>query len=159
MYRHTSPCATTCKKMHVRQSPPHPHIMQAMPTLPYFPARAVRPEIFDSVRLRPGQDPQDGKRVLVPCLYVLLLEGGWMYIGISSDVVSRLSQHWAGAGSTLTRRHMPVLCHQIVYNCNKHDEDMCVRFFCQHGPGPALVRGGRWCDPSVKPPFPRIVPP
>ena len=158
MHRHTSPCANTCKKVHVRQSP-HPIYMQVMPTLPYFPARPVRPAIFDSVRMQPGQDPQDGKRVLVPCLYVLLLEGGWIYIGISSDVVSRLSQHWAGAGSTLTRRHPPVLCHQIIYNATKHLEDVCVRFFCQHGPGPALVRGGRWCDPSVKPPFPRIVPP
>ena len=122
--------------------------------LPHFPARMVRKELFNPVRCHPGSDPQSLPRLILPCVYVLRCPsctGDWMYVGISSDPISRIGQHFAGAGSTLTRRYKPVCCEQIIYNASKDVENDVVLFLARHfGGGGSVekfgpkVRGGRW---------------
>ena len=87
--------------------------------LPRIVARKVDPHIFEVGRCSKGMDPQNLPRVIVPCVYILRsysTTGPWFYVGVSSDVVSRIGQHFAGAGSTLTRRYRPVAVEAIVYN-------------------------------------------
>ena len=130
--------------------------------LPRIVARKVDPHIFEVGRCSKGMDPQNLPRVIVPCVYILRsysTTGPWFYVGVSSDVVSRISQHFAGAGSTLTRRYRPVAVEAIVYNAGKQDEDEIVLQIARHfGSGGsetqfgAKVRGGRWaCVGDVVP--------
>ena len=41
-------------------------------------------------------------------VYVLRLDGGYYYVGISRDVDKRFQRHLSGKGSVFTRRHKPV---------------------------------------------------
>ena len=140
---------------------PEPECKQTF-ELPRIVARTVDPRTFDVGRCSTGTDPQSLPRVVVPCVYVLRCQsptGPFFYVGVSSDVVSRIGQHFAGAGSTLTRRYPPVAVEAIVYNAGKHDENEIVLQIARHfGSGGSeskfgpKVRGGRWaCVGDVVP--------
>ena len=47
--------------------------------------------------------------------YVLELAGGRVYIGWSRNLSNRLSEHWAGSGSIMTRTYPPVRVLQVVF--------------------------------------------
>ena len=140
----------SCPEPEQPQPAPEPEPHQ----LPLYPARMVDRKLFIPVFKHPGQDPQSLPRLVLPCCYVLRLPsptGPWFYIGVSSDVVSRIGQHFAGCGSILTRKYPPVCVEHIFYNCDKQIESEIVLFYARHfGSGGSVekfgpkVRGGRW---------------
>ena len=113
----------------------------------------VDQSLFNNFRWRPGLDAQSIPVLVLGCVYVLELEGGWLYVGYTQNIHTRLSTHFQGAGSRLTKRYRPVRCLQILWPARKEDETRCVEQLCRtHGAG--RVRGGPWCREEERPPFP-----
>ena len=123
--------------------------------LPQYPARMVSEDLFAPVRCRRGVDPQSLPRLVLPCVYVLRCTtstGPLFYVGVSSDVVSRIGQHFAGCGASLTRKFRPTHVEQIIYHGDKDIETDVVLFFARHLGGGGnfehfgpKIRGGRFC--------------
>jgi predicted GIY-YIG superfamily endonuclease len=83
--------------------------------------------------------------------YVLELEGGNYYVGISGNLERRLRQHAEGTGAEWTRRHRPVrLALQHPYDVSNDAEAerledlMTLQVMAQHGL--RKVRGGHFCN-------------
>ena len=93
------------------------------------------------------------------CVYVLALQHGKYYVGITDDLPARMLEHGTGLGSAWTRlvcwrwsilrpsltlsQHPPVRIFERRETTNRHDEqsvtlDMMQRF------GVDNVRGGSW---------------
>ena len=128
-----------------------------MAPIPYFPAQPVPRYIFGSTRPQRA-DPQSVCKVVCPSIYVLLCQDGWIYVGVSTDVIARIGSHFAGFGASVTKKHPPVCVHQIIYcpERAKAIENEVTEFLCR-ACGPERVRGGSYCDPGVPPPFRRRV--
>lgn len=88
--------------------------------------------------------------------YVLELEGGNFYVGITGDIEGRVRQHRDGVGALWTKVHKPVRVlfthgHEIADEeaALRLEDLMTVEMMVQHGM--AKVRGGHYCavDPDL----------
>ena len=67
-------------------------------------------------------------------VYVLELEGGRIYVGWSRNVSNRLSEHWAGVGSQMTRMYPPIRVLQLVFPADHDIENDLTRQYARtHG--------------------------
>lgn len=84
-------------------------------------------------------------------LYVLLCEGDYIYVGVSTFVDHRIWKHNKGKGAVFTRNHKPVgLLKRVMLNTKRYDVaevyennqtvDIAKVF------GHSNVRGGRYMD-------------
>ena len=88
--------------------------------------------------------------------YVLQLEHGCWYVGITKNLNKRLYQHWHGEGAYFTRKHRPLeLAETYIvpadYSTWEHTKtlELMVRY------GFYKVRGATWVSPKAmdKPPI------
>lgn len=79
-----------------------------------------------------------------PKTYVLLLEDGFIYVGYTKHLTTRLKQHRSGAGAVWTKLHKPVSV------LSEHDgdieKDKTLEMFEKYGR--EKVRGYVWVDPT-----------
>ena len=83
-----------------------------------------------------------------PQVYVLLLEGGNIYVGNSLSLSNRLSQHWQGQGARWTKLHKPVSVLEVHMVSDGEDASdlenkRTLELMQEHGAD--KVRGGRYC--------------
>jgi predicted GIY-YIG superfamily endonuclease len=80
-------------------------------------------------------------------LYVLRLEGGFFYVGTTSDLSGRFAAHWGGTGTAWTALHRPNA--STVKRCTSAvEEDATVKqLMLKHGI--ARVRGGSYSAPRL----------
>lgn len=86
------------------------------------------------------------KAILVyPIVYVLKLEDECWYIGISTDLNRRLSQHWANDGAKWTKLHKPISVERIIFPADGDsvENDTTREYMALYGKD--KVRGGSWC--------------
>ena len=79
--------------------------------------------------------------------YVLELAGGRVYIGWSRNLSNRLSEHWAGSGSIMTRTYPPVRVLQVVFPADYTVENNLTKHYAkcrgwEKADGTPNVRGG-----------------
>jgi len=86
-------------------------------------------------------------------LYVLALEGGHFYVGLTADVEQRRRQHFEGAGAEWTRLHRPTAVLRSIATGTQNErealaieDEVTVTLMAQHGID--RVRGGRFCHAS-----------
>ena len=96
----------------------------------------------------------DSGLMVMPLVYVLELEGGRYYCGISgANLHARLATHFCGKGSRWTKLHKPVRIHSVQWGGTGVERqvtiDLCREF------GPSKVRGSDWCNLLKPPPFPK----
>lgn len=82
-------------------------------------------------------------------LYVLALSEGCFYVGLTSDIVHRLSQHRAGEGAEWTKLHPPVrVLHTICTGtrdaraAEQMEDEVTITFMLRYGVD--KVRGGHF---------------
>jgi len=86
---------------------------------------------------------------LYPATYVLELEEGKFYVGNSSNLSTRLSQHFCGCGgSHWTSKYKPIRVLQIVFPSCKHNELLYTLAYMDKY-HTANVRGSYWCKEKV----------
>ena len=56
-------------------------------------------------------------------IYVLKLKGSKYYVGKTSNIEKRLSQHSRGAGSSWTRKYPVERLLRVFHDCDSYDED------------------------------------
>ena len=79
--------------------------------------------------------------------YVLELAGGRVYVGWSRNLSNRLSEHWAGSGSIMTRTYPPVRVLQVVFPADYTVENNLTKHYAkcrgwEKADGTPNVRGG-----------------
>lgn len=83
--------------------------------------------------------------VVFPCVYVLKLEDGCYYVGITMDLNKRLSQHWIGEGAKWTKLHKPVSVERIIFPAEGDTIENDTTKAIMELYGKENVRGGSWC--------------
>lgn len=83
-------------------------------------------------------------------LYVLALVDGCFYVGLTSDVDNRMSQHLAGEGAEWTKQHIPrQVLHTICTGtkdgraAEQMEDEVTITLMSRHGID--KVRGGHFC--------------
>ena len=92
---------------------------------------------------------------LIPCVlltYVLELQDGKYYVGITSSLNTRLGAHWSGQGSKWTRLHKPVKIMNVILG----DKERETTLLMMKGYGWQNVRGSSWCRVDLKSPPPAL---
>jgi len=86
------------------------------------------------------------KAILVfAIVYVLKLEDGCYYIGLSHDVNRRLSQHYGGTGALWTRLHKPIEIEKIYFlNHGETDLENKITREYMNLYGEDKVKGGKY---------------
>ena len=77
--------------------------------------------------------------------YVLKLEDGCWYCGITSNLNKRLYQHWNGEGAYFTRKHRPLELTEtyiVPANYNTWEHTKTLELMCRYGF--YKVRGATW---------------
>jgi predicted GIY-YIG superfamily endonuclease len=78
-------------------------------------------------------------------VYVLELEHGCYYVGITFNFNHRMSQHFGGYGSKWTTLHKPVRLEEVILCGTKEIENATtLKYMKRHGAD--KVRGGNWCS-------------
>jgi cellular nucleic acid-binding protein len=78
-------------------------------------------------------------------IYILRLQGGFYYIGRSSNVMERYAEHVEGRGSSWTALHKPISILRTIPNCSNFDEDKYVKeYMAKYGID--MVRGGAYSN-------------
>lgn len=83
-------------------------------------------------------------------LYVLRLEHGYHYIGITTNLKHRLSQHESSKGALVTKQHKPIKLlgvYSVGYmsyeEAEKYEDAFTLAMVIDHG---KKWRGGRYCN-------------
>lgn len=85
----------------------------------------------------------------VRTVYALLLEGDNYYIGITTDYLTRMSNHRKGEGSKWTALHKFIDVIEIIPGALISDEKrLTIKYM--HKYGWQKVRGGPWCNLEYK---------
>jgi predicted GIY-YIG superfamily endonuclease len=85
--------------------------------------------------------------LIKPLCYVLSLEGGNIYVGVTYNFNQRIAQHMAGTGAKWTRLHKPLEVIEIILDVTPATEnEVTLRYIEEYGP--ARVRGGSWSSPD-----------
>ncbi len=92
----------------------------------------------------------DSETLLIhPATYILALENGKYYVGNTTNLTQRLSQHFHGfGGSCWTSRHKPISVHQVIYPSCAHNELLYFLAYAEHY-GINSVRGSYWTKEKV----------
>lgn len=81
-------------------------------------------------------------------IYVLRLQGGYYYVGRTSDLAARYEEHLTGAGSTWTSLHRPQTIERTLPETSPFDEDKITKeLMARHGID--RVRGGSYCQETL----------
>ena len=83
-----------------------------------------------------------------PLTYVLELENGKWYVGISMCTNVRLSNHFDGKGSKWTVTHKPVRIEKVVLG--DREKELTLQYMILKGW--QNVRGSHWCKVELKAP-------
>mgnify|MGYP002623480377 CR=1 FL=1 len=75
-------------------------------------------------------------------IYILELEGGYYYVGRTSNLERRLRDHSSGYGSAWTRKYKPVRVLRTIPGDKFDEEPWTLRMMEKYGLD--RVRGGRW---------------
>lgn len=92
--------------------------------------------------------------LVLPMVYVLLLEDGFYYVGTTMNINMRYAQHSSGAGSKWTRLHKPTSIVEVCLGGDAVEREKTLSYMRTFGY--ANVRGSSWCkielrtDPSAK---------
>jgi predicted GIY-YIG superfamily endonuclease len=81
-------------------------------------------------------------------VYVLELEGGHYYIGISTNLNLRLYQHFNGGGSIFTRTYKPIRVVEVVIGDYDTENSKTEEYINIYGKG--KVSGGKYVNPKCK---------
>lgn len=94
----------------------------------------------------------DIKEVIVkPIVYVLGLEQGKYYVGISLSLNMRFGQHFNGDGSVWTKTYKPVKIIEIIYPATSLiEKQKTLEYMRKYGW--ENVRGYAWCKLEMKNP-------
>lgn len=76
-------------------------------------------------------------------IYILLLEGGRYYIGMTNNFTRRFKEHSEGKGSEWTRKYPPLSIVKTISSSNPFDEDKYVKEY-MYRYGIHNVRGGSY---------------
>ena len=83
-----------------------------------------------------------GPLLVYPLIYVLECEDNCWYVGITSNLNYRWSQHLAGTGAKWTRLHKPIRIAEVyVENCSTERENAITKQYSEKY-GAENVRGG-----------------
>ena len=83
-------------------------------------------------------------------VYVLQLQNGKYYVGKTTNIEFRLSDHSDGAGSGWTSKYKPLRIVEIKHNCDHFDEDKYTKMYmAMHGI--ENVRGGSYSQLVLPP--------
>ncbi len=100
------------------------------------------------------------KRLFTVQLYVLSLEDGCWYVGMSYNPDKRFVSHKKGKGAAWTRLHKPLSIHETrptdFYDQDsaaKLEDDLTLEYALKYGS--QFVRGGGWCQ--MKPHWPDVI--
>lgn len=85
--------------------------------------------------------------LIKPLCYVLSLEGGNVYVGVTYNFNQRIAQHMAGTGAKWTRLHKPIEVIEIILDVTPATENETTLKYIEEY-GPARVRGGSWSSPD-----------
>lgn len=78
-------------------------------------------------------------------LYVLELEGGNIYVGITHHLNVRLAQHYQGCGAKWTKLFKPIKLLEVQMGATRALEDeVTKKYMIQYGH--SKVRGGSWTN-------------
>ena len=83
-------------------------------------------------------------------LYVLELEHGKFYVGVTQNLNIRYYQHYSGFGAKWTRLHKPVRILQVMPGGEAKEREVTLKLMREHGW--ENVRGGPWCKVDMKRP-------
>jgi len=92
--------------------------------------------------------------IVYPLVYVLELNDGCYYVGITSNLNYRYSQHLSGQGAVWTRLHAPISILEVCMGDAETEDRKTIELMKKHGF--KNVRGGRYCraelnnDPTLK---------
>ena len=78
-------------------------------------------------------------------VYILNLECGKYYVGKTTNLQSRVQQHFDGVGSEWTKKYKPLNIDRVINNCTDFDEDKWTLEYMKKY-GIDNVRGGIWCQ-------------
>jgi hypothetical protein len=134
----TNNTVTKTKKATI-QPPPKPKTSQPPRVLPRIEKRVSRVKA----------SPLASKHASI---YVLELEGGFIYVGKSKNVEHRISQHMNKRGAVFTRMHHPtgkILRREgsLEGDGDGPERDETLRQMYKHGP--RKVRGWKYCNRSI----------
>jgi predicted GIY-YIG superfamily endonuclease len=76
-------------------------------------------------------------------VYILKLDNNKYYVGRTSDINTRISEHFDGKGSEWCKINKPVDIIEILQNCNNFEEDKHVKIYMMKY-GIDNVRGGSY---------------
>ena len=92
-------------------------------------------------------------------LYVLELEDGFYYVGLTRNVDKRFNRHLAGKGANWTKIHKPLsILHREITEthvesiASKLEDALTLKIASQYGHD--VVRGGQWCYVNNPVPIP-----
>jgi hypothetical protein len=90
--------------------------------------------------------------VIYPQLYVLELEEGKYYVGVTYEFGRRLNQHMAGDGALWTARYKVrrVERVELIIDQDPHEVEKDVTLQLMRIHGYQNVRGGPWCQVEMK---------
>jgi hypothetical protein len=81
-------------------------------------------------------------------IYILRLDGGYYYVGRTSDLAARYEEHLTGEGSVWTTLHRPVSIERTLPETSPFDEDKTTKeLMAQYGID--RVRGGSYCQENL----------
>ena len=88
------------------------------------------------------------KPILVfPIVYVLKLNDGCYYVGLTHDLNRRLSQHFGGTGALWTRLHKPISLEKVYFlNYGEQDLENKITREYMNLYGEDKVKGGKYND-------------
>jgi len=89
-------------------------------------------------------------QTLFVLVYVLELEGGNYYVGITQNLNIRYYQHCSGFGSKWTRLHKPVRIVSAEPGGEAKEREVTLEMMKEHGWD--KVRGGPWCKIDMRQP-------
>jgi len=87
---------------------------------------------------------------IYPAVYVLELEGGNYYIGMTHNLNQRLAQHFSGSGAKWTKLHKPISVLRVIYPATKEDLENIITKEYIDLYGKDKVKGGSYCAVNHK---------
>src|SRR5665647_3303932 len=74
-------------------------------------------------------------------IYILKLEDSKYYVGRTTNIDIRMTNHFANDGSYWTQKYKPIKIKMVYENCSKYDEDKYTLLMMEKY-GISNVRGG-----------------
>jgi hypothetical protein len=143
--------ATSTKKATIKHVP-KPTNVQSSRILPRIEKRVSKAKVLPIASKYASQLEKRVSKAKYASIYVLELEGGFIYVGKSNNVEHRINQHMNKRGAVFTRMHPPtgkILCREgsLEGDGDGPERDETLRQMHKHGP--RKVRGWKYCNRTV----------